>query len=125
MKTTDYFTFAACILILASCDIEVASDNKEQLRKEFAHSATSTFKVWGNCEMCEETIEGSLNEPGIALADWNRTTKQISVNYDSTVFSLDDIQKKIAASGYDTEKYKADEEAYANLHECCQYERKP
>jgi len=125
MKTTKNLAFAACILILASCSIDVAPDNKEQLGKNLANATTATFKVWGNCEMCEETIEGSLKAPGIALADWNSETKQISVNYDSTVISLDDIQKRIAASGYDTEKYKADEEAYANLHECCQYERKP
>jgi outer membrane protein OmpA-like peptidoglycan-associated protein len=40
------------------------------------------FKVYGNCGMCEKTIEGSLNgQDGIGNADWDRETKMITVNY--------------------------------------------
>lgn len=125
MKPKHSLLFALCCIILTACNIEVSSDTKEQATTPSENSITSVFKVWGNCEMCRETIEGALKAPGISVADWNTETKQLSVSYDSTIISLDAIQKKIAASGYDTEKYKADEQAYANLHECCQYERKP
>ncbi|MBA2613936.1 MAG: heavy-metal-associated domain-containing protein [Bacteroidetes bacterium] len=82
------------------------------------------FKVWGNCGMCEETIEGSLKVDGISDAEWDKDTKLMKVSFDSTKISLDQIQKKIADVGYDNDKYKADDSAYNKLHECCQYERK-
>ncbi len=83
------------------------------------------FKVWGNCEMCKETIESSLNTEGVKSADWNTESKQIRVEYDSTKISLDAIQQRIAATGYDNIKYNGSDSAYAALPECCQYTRKP
>jgi len=85
---------------------------------------TASFKVWGNCDMCKETIEGSLKVDGIATADWNKDTKLMSVAFDSTKISLDQIEKNVASVGYDTELHKGDDKAYAGLPECCQYERK-
>ncbi len=87
-------------------------------------NSKAEFKVWGNCGMCEETIEGSLKVDGVSNADWDKDTKLIKVSFDSTKISLDQIQKKIADVGYDNDKYKADSLVYKNLHECCQYERK-
>ena len=84
----------------------------------------STFKVWGNCEMCKETIESSLKDKGIKKADWNTETKMISVSYDASKITLDKIQKNIAFVGYDNVKYKGGNDAYSSLHGCCQYERK-
>lgn len=86
-------------------------------------NTNAKFKVWGNCDMCKETIEAGLKVQGISRVNWDVDTKQIEVDYDSTKISLDQIQKTIAASGYDTEKYKADEQTYNNLPECCQYNR--
>jgi len=45
------------------------------------------------------------------------------VKYKSDLTDIDEIQKKIASVGYDTEKYKADDEVYENLHYCCKYDR--
>ena len=89
-----------------------------------AAAKTVTFKVWGNCGRCKETIESSLKTNGVINADWNKTTKIMTIEYDTTKISLDDIHKKIASVGYDTEKMKGDDNAYNALHECCQYERK-
>lgn len=86
--------------------------------------ATSVFKVWGNCEMCKETIEKSLAIDGIIKSDWNTDSKLMTVSYDEKKINLDQIQQKIASVGYDTEKFKGDDTAYNSLHECCQYERK-
>ncbi len=86
--------------------------------------STSTFKVWGNCGMCEDKIEASLKVNGVKEADWNSDTKIMEVSYDSTLITLDEIHKKISATGYDTQKYKSADSTYSNLHECCQYERK-
>ena len=85
---------------------------------------TSTFKVWGNCGTCKKTIEASLKVKGVEKADWNVKTKMITVTYDESKITLDQIQKHIAAVGYDNDKYKGDDKAYAKLPGCCQYERK-
>ncbi len=89
-----------------------------------ANLKTDTFKVWGNCGMCKKTIEKSLKIDGIATANWDKDSKIITVAYDSVLVSLPQIQQNIAAAGYDTESIKGDDGAYANLHSCCQYERK-
>lgn len=114
------FLFAFCLLF--SC-----SNKEEPLVKTEKVSGTtlrSTFKVWGNCDMCKETIEGSLKNEAISAADWNTETKLITVTYDSTEVNLDAIEKNIAAAGYDNVKYKGDDAAYASLPDCCKYERK-
>lgn len=85
---------------------------------------TETFKVYGNCGMCEQTIEGSLSKvKGVKKADWNKETKEMKVTYNDKKISLDEIKQKIAAVGYDTDKFRASDAAYNGLHGCCQYER--
>lgn len=85
---------------------------------------TSTFKVWGNCGMCKKTIEGAAKKSGASYANWNEDSKMLVVKYASAKTSVDKIQKEIANAGYDNDKFDANNEAYANLHECCQYDRK-
>lgn len=90
----------------------------------FSEIKTVTFKVYGNCGMCEKTIEGSLADlEGVEKADWNKDSKMMEVTFDEEKISLDEIKKKIVAVGYDTEDLKADEKTYDALHGCCQYER--
>ena len=89
-----------------------------------SNAKTETFKVWGNCGMCKKTIEKALDREGIE-ADWNKTTKKITVTYNSKKYTLLQIHQFVAAAGYDTEKLRGDDMAYSKLHECCQYERKP
>ncbi|WP_262326642.1 efflux RND transporter periplasmic adaptor subunit [Carboxylicivirga litoralis] len=81
------------------------------------------FAVGGNCGMCKERIEtAALSVKGVMDADWDKETKQIHVNYSSPA-TEDDIQKAIAKVGHDTDKYKADDAVYNELHSCCKYER--
>jgi copper chaperone CopZ len=88
------------------------------------HVETATFKVSGNCGMCKKTIEGSLKGvKGISSDTWEVKTKQMTVAYDPHLISLAEIHQKIAAVGYDTDKVKANEEAYKSLPICCQYTR--
>lgn len=74
--------------------------------------------------MCKETIENSLKAEGINNAEWNADSKMMTVSFDSTKISMDNVYKNISLVGYDTEKYKGDDKAYASLPECCQYTRK-
>lgn len=84
----------------------------------------ATIKVWGNCGMCESKIEGAAKGlKGVKSADWNRETKMITVVYDSSKVSLEEVSSAIAGVGYDTESHRAEDEVYQNLPGCCQYER--
>ena len=115
------FTVTAC----GNKSTTNGTENTDSINATSAHGiSTSQFKVWGNCEQCKETIESSVKVEGILKADWNVDTKRMTVTYDETKITLDQIQKKIAAVGYDNAVYKGDDKAYANLPECCQYERK-
>ncbi|MBC7933770.1 MAG: hypothetical protein H7Y86_00230 [Rhizobacter sp.] len=83
-----------------------------------------TIKVWGNCGMCKETIEGAAKKAGASTADWNEESKELKVSYPVKKTSSEKIQKKIAKSGYDTKDFIASDKAYNALHGCCKYDRK-
>lgn len=84
---------------------------------------TETFKVKGSCGMCKARIEKAAKTEGVSKADWNQESKKLTISYNPSKVTADAIQKKIAAVGYDTQKYKADEKAYNSLDACCKYER--
>ncbi|MES2132795.1 MAG: heavy-metal-associated domain-containing protein [Bacteroidota bacterium] len=108
-----------------SCESKKTDTTVSQSKTEVIKGiTTSTFKVWGNCDMCKETIEGTLKVDGISTSDWSPETKIMKVSFDTTKISLNQIQKNIASAGYDNEKYNGDDKAYSELPECCQYERK-
>jgi len=124
MKKVKYLAIICVALALTSCGNDAKKEDASTSTIVSNGITTSTFKVWGNCDMCKETIEGSLKVEGVTKADWNTETKMISVAYDTTKISLDQIQKNIAFVGYDNEKYKGDDNAYNELPGCCQYDRK-
>ena len=87
---------------------------------------TGTFKVYGNCGMDKKRIEkNAYTINGVKAANWNEDTQILTLKYTASKnMVLDDVQKKIASAGNDTEKYKADDAVYQSLPECCHYERK-
>jgi copper chaperone CopZ len=84
---------------------------------------TATFKVNGVCGMCKRTIEKGAKAGGAASADWDADTHVMVITFDAKTTNVDAIHKAIAATGYDTEKVKADDGTYKKLHGCCQYDR--
>lgn len=83
-----------------------------------------TFTVYGNCGMCEKTIENALTGvDGIDWADWEVETLQLTVKFDPDKITLNQIKERVADVGYDSETNRATEEAYESLHPCCKYER--
>ncbi len=84
----------------------------------------ASFKVWGNCGQCKETIEGAARFKGVTFCSWDTTSNICTVTYDNRETNVDAIEKAIAAAGYDNIAYKADDKAYAELAPCCQYERR-
>ncbi len=102
----------ACVLMCFSISLSAQNVKKESV------------KVWGNCSSCKKHIEKAAMDNGATSAQWNMTTKILVVSYNPSKTSDESIQKGVAAAGYDTEKYKGDDKAYAALDECCQYDRK-
>ena len=95
-----------------------------QVFAQDAEITKDSFKVWGNCDMCKSTIEkAAISVEGVNSAKWSTSSKKINVKYDAGKTSIAEIQKAIVASGYDVEGLKATDEAYNNLHNCCQYDR--
>ena len=84
---------------------------------------TESFKVSGECGMCEKKIEKAAKTAGATYADWNKDTKVITVKYKSSTSDLAKIQKGIADAGYDNAGAKASSDAYDNLDDCCKYDR--
>lgn len=111
-----FLSLTACLLLLAACGTAPAGDS--------AGLAEKSYKVWGNCEQCKETIEAAAALPGIGSASWSEDTKLLTIKIDTAVVNGDAVLKAVAAAGYDNERYTADNQAYANLPECCQYERR-
>ena len=86
--------------------------------------AKTSIEVNGNCNMCRKTIEKAARTDGVKKASWDVKTHELDLVYDSTKVSLDMIQLRIAAAGYDTPAHRANDATYSKLHSCCQYERK-
>ena len=108
--------------ITNSEEVEIVDNNKAETIIELMGTETS-FAVKGNCKMCKKTIETSaLSLDGVHKANWDVKTKQIDLIYDEQLVELMTIHNTIAASGYSTELVDLNQEAYDNLHLCCQYD---
>lgn len=90
----------------------------------FAQSdSTTSFLVAGNCGMCKQRIEKAAKISGVESAVWNLQTHQVTIKYNSNKVKLNQIKQAIANAGHDTPGFRAPDDVYATLHECCFYER--
>ena len=91
----------------------------------YALSSTETteIKVYGSCGMCKARIENNAMVEGVETAKWSQKTQTLTLTYNADNTSLDKVHDKIAGSGHDTEKVKADDDVYKSLPACCHYER--
>ena len=105
---------ALFLITLPSCEAQ-----------QITNAATDTVHIYGNCGMCEKTIEKSALVEGEAMADWDKNTDMAVITYDTTKTTIDEVLKRIADAGYDNELYRAPDKVYNKLHGCCQYDRKP
>lgn len=90
---------------------------------QIKNATTESVKIYGNCGMCESTIEKAGNIKKVAQVDWNKDTKMATLTYDASKTNQDEILKRIALAGYDSEKFLSPDEVYSKLPECCQYDR--
>jgi len=90
---------------------------------QIKNAKTETVKVYGNCGMCETTIEKAANKSKVSKADWNEETKMATITYDSKKTNVDAVLKNIALAGYDNQSFLAPDAAYNKLPGCCKYHR--
>ncbi len=123
MKTTILtMTLAIFMAVGASFNTALASDNNATFSP--AEKKVETVKVYGKCGMCKTRIEkAAKSEDGVSKAKWNQKKQELTVTYDPDVTKLEDVEKKVAEAGHDTENVRADDKVYANLHGCCKYDR--
>jgi len=90
---------------------------------QIKNSKTETVKIYGNCDMCKATIEKAGNDKKSTSVEWNKDTKMAKISYDPKATNQDEILKRVALAGYDSESFRAPDDVYAKLPSCCQYER--
>jgi len=101
----------------------IASSLLTSCEAKVKNAKTEIVKIYGNCGMCKTTIETAGNVKNVAIVNWNKDTKMANLTYDSSLTNQNEILKRIALAGYDSDKFLAPDDAYSNLHECCQYDR--
>jgi copper chaperone CopZ len=116
MKTLKFIAIAVLAIVLGNNSFAQMSDHSRM-----AATKTETIKVSGNCDQCKARIEKAAKIDGVSKAEWNKDTKLLTLVYDPSKTKSEDVQKKIASAGHDTEKEKAGDKAYNALPGCCQY----
>ncbi len=113
MKT---IVFYSIIVFCAFCSYTnmKAQDNSNNIE-------TIEFKVYGNCGECKERIENAALIKGVKLAEWNKETDILKVVFNNKKTNKQTIQQSIAEAGHDTEEFKATDETYKKLPNCCAY----
>lgn len=95
-----------------------------QAQEKKDKNAKREITVKGNCDMCKKRIEkAAYSVSGVKSAVWSSENQQLSVILNEQKSATDQIEKAVAKAGHDTKNEKAASEDYANLHECCAYER--
>jgi copper chaperone CopZ len=94
-----------------------------KLGAQIKNTKTEVVKIYGNCGMCKSKIEKAGSQKNIAEVVWNKDTKMATLTYDSKKTNQEEILKKIALAGYDSDFFLAPEKAYSSLNGCCQYDR--
>ena len=112
-------------MLLAFATFQSANAQSDKTQRTIGIK-TQNIKVSGTCSMDKRRIEtAAYAVDGIKSANWNEYTQILTITYG--VFkkdAADNVQKKIAAVGNDTEKYRANDAVYQALPDCCHYQRK-
>ncbi|MEK7729861.1 MAG: heavy metal-associated domain-containing protein [candidate division KSB1 bacterium] len=119
------FTLFAAVLgfALSGCDKpkEEASDNGSAAQVTLAGAGEVTINVPTiQCNSCAKNIEKALQGlDGVKSAKVNLGTKVAAVSFDADKLQLAEVEKAIAAAGYDANDTKREAAAYDALDACC------
>lgn len=112
-------------MLFAFATIQSANAQSDKTQRTIGMK-TQDIKVSGTCSMDKRRIEtAAYSVDGIKSANWNENTQVLTLSYSVIIKdAADNVQKKIAAVGNDTEKYRANDAVYQALPDCCHYQRK-
>lgn len=100
------------VLIMIASTVSFAQDKNKR----------ESLEVDGVCMMCKSRIEKAcFKTKGVKSAIWNVETHELKLIFDENKTSLKTIEQNILAVGHDTKDYKATDEAYGSVHDCCKY----
>lgn len=94
-----------------------------KLGAQIKNTKTEVVKIYGNCGMCKSKIEKAGSLKNIAQVSWDKETKMATLSYDASKTNQEEILKRIALAGYDSDTFLAPDKAYSSLDDCCQYDR--
>jgi mercuric ion binding protein len=114
-------TLKLYLIAIIALTVSVATSAQMTDHSKMNMNKTETIKVSGKCETCKARIEKTAKVDGVSKAEWSVKTKILTLVYNPMKVKSDDIQKRLAAVGHDTQKYKATEKAYNALPSCCKY----
>ena len=81
---------------------------------------TIKIKTSAVCDMCKSRIEKSMAfEKGVKTVVLDVDTKIVTITYNPSKTTPDDLRKAISKLGYDADKVVRDKAAYAKLPGCC------
>ena len=82
---------------------------------------TAQYTVIGNCGQCKARIEDAAYIKGVKFAEWDKHTQLLTIKYDSTKTGPNLFLQSIARAGHDAGDFKATNEDYNKLPNCCKY----
>jgi len=118
-------TFKTLIVAIAALLVFQPSNAQSDKSERTIAIRTQTIKVSGTCSMDKRRIETAANSiDGVKSAVWDEHTQILTLKYSAfKKKASDDVQRKVALAGNDTEKYRAGDAVYQNLPGCCHYQR--
>ena len=99
-------------------------DRETPLPKANLEQMKTSYSVKGHCGMCKSRIEATAKKAGAKSATWDLEGQRLTMDFDESKVSATEILRKIADVGHDNEMFKAKDETYNALPDCCLYDRK-
>lgn len=92
------------------------------LNAQSSKVSKSTFFVDGVCQQCKDRIENAaMRTKGVKTANWDKTSKQLTVEYSQKKTDIETIKLAVVDKGHDSDTHKSDTTAYSQLPKCCKY----
>lgn len=101
------------IMLIVACNL-VSAQEKSAI-------VTSTLMVKGNCGECKERIENAADVKGVKQAKWDEKAQVLTVTFNSSKATIDQIKQAVLKSGHDVGEEKAPDTVYNKLPKCCQF----
>ena len=123
-----------CFFFLLLCSIQVVTASNRaiqstHLMRQYTttlqnpnskKSETIVIQTSAQCGTCKTIIEKALkNTTGVKKATLDLDTKKVTVKYNPSKITPDQIRKAITAAGYDADQLPAKPAAYNALPACC------